>query len=142
MPQSEHPTSQKIILVGEDDPDDQEFLKDIFASVDPGFLLIFLHNGALVIDYLERCESDSLPCLILLDYNMPEMDGSDILKKLSGEARYQNIPKIIWSTSSSPTYRNKCLELGATEYLVKPSSIQALTDIAGQMIGFANRQAG
>lgn len=142
MPQSRPSVSPKIILVGEDDPDDQEFLREVFATVDSSFSLVFVNNGSQIIEYMSGCIDGTQPCLILLDYNMPEMNGADILSELKKNGRCDDIPKIVWSTSSSATYKNKCLELGATDYLVKPSSMQALMEIAKRMIVYANRQAG
>jgi CheY-like chemotaxis protein len=138
VPQSQIKNSSKIILVGEDDPDDQEFLKEIFATVDSTYSLIFAHNGSQILVHLGSCHDGDLPCLILLDYNMPELNGADILTELKKDRRYDNIPKIIWSTSSSLTYKNMCLELGANDYMVKPSSMNALMDIARQIIVYTN----
>jgi CheY-like chemotaxis protein len=138
VPQSHTKNHSKIILVGEDDPDDQEFLKEIFATVDSSYSLIFGHNGSQILLHLNTCKDADLPCLILLDYNMPELNGAEILTELKKDSRYNKIPKIIWSTSSSQTYKDMCLELGANDYVVKPSSMNALQDIARQIIVYAN----
>jgi len=126
----------KSILVGEDDIDDEEFLKELFSSVDNSFALTFIHNGKQVIDHLAELEDKLLPCLIVLDYNMPALTGAEILQKLREQPRYDGIPKIIWSTSPSDMYRKKCLEAGADDYVIKPSSVNELLETIQYMISF------
>jgi CheY-like chemotaxis protein len=77
---------------------------------------------------------DEEPCLIVLDYNMPGLNGAEILRLLNQEERYKNIPKIIWSTSGSEKYRNSCLALGAIDYVIKPTSSRELENIARYML--------
>ncbi|MEI9807010.1 MAG: response regulator [Bacteroidota bacterium] len=124
----------KLVLVGEDDLDDQELLKEVFTSIDDSFLLLFAINGTEVLAHLEKCPNKDLPCLIVLDYNMPGSNGAEILKELKNNPRYNTIPKIIWSTSGSATYKDICMKLGANEYLVKPSRVNELVDICRYML--------
>jgi len=128
----------KLILIGEDDLDDQEFLKEVFISIDDSFAIIFASNGPEVLLMLEKMEDKQLPCLIVLDYNMPGHNGAEILKELKNNPRYDAIPKIIWSTSKSDTYKDICLELGANDYLVKPSNVTDLVDICKYMLSTCN----
>jgi CheY-like chemotaxis protein len=128
--------SYKLILVGEDDIDDQEFLREIFSSVDDSFFIVFAGNGSRVLKYLGECEDDHLPCLIILDYNMPEMNGAEILEELKTTSRYNHVPKIIWSTSGSQTYKDICLELGANAYVIKPSKVNDLIKVFRYMLSF------
>ena len=127
-------TNSKLILIGEDDLDDQEFLKEIFLSIDESFQVMFASNGPEVLSLLEKNEDGHLPCLIVLDYNMPGSNGAEILKELKNNRRYDSIPKIIWSTSRSDTYKDICMELGANDYLVKPSNVNDLVDICRYML--------
>ena len=126
----------KSILLGEDDIDDEEFLKELFSSVDNSFSLTFIHNGRQVIDYLANLEDKLLPCLIVLDYNMPTLTGAEILQELREQPRYEGIPKIIWSTSPSEMYKKKCLEAGADDYITKASSVNELLETIQYMISF------
>jgi CheY-like chemotaxis protein len=132
------PHSNKFIVIGEDDKDDQELLQEVFTSVDDSFRLVFVDNGKQAISLLEKLHVDQIPCLIVLDYNMPEMSGADILKAISSLTGYESIPKIIWSTSGSEKYKNKCLELGATDYVTKPDSFAALEDVVRYLISICN----
>jgi CheY-like chemotaxis protein len=66
----------KFILLGEDDADDQEMLKEVFASIDTAFVLFFVNNGKEILSALEKLKDDQMPCLIVLDYNMPGIKWS------------------------------------------------------------------
>ncbi len=137
MPQKvilEGPLPTKFILLGEDDPDDQEMLKEVFSDIDNSFILFFVNSGKEVLSALEKLNDDQLPCLIVLDYNKPELNGADNLKEIGTSERYKDIPKIVWSTSDSNKFKKICLELGAVDYVIKPSNIMGLEKIARYML--------
>lgn len=126
----------KFVLFGEDDIDDEELLKELFSSLDSSLSLVFVNNGKQVIDFLYELPDDRLPALIILDYNMPGLNGADILRELQKQARFINIPKIIWSTSQTESYKIKCLDLGAADYIIKPSRVNDLVNTIKYMISF------
>jgi len=130
--------SYKYILLGEDDIDDEELLREVFTRIDPSFSLEFVNNGRSVIARLQELEKQGLPCLIVLDYNMPTLNGAEILQELRGLTQFDHIPKIIWSTSNSDTYKTICLQLGACDYVIKPSNMQGLTEVARYMLSFCS----
>lgn len=129
---------KKFILLGEDDIDDQEILEEIFESINVNLYLKFINNGQKLLSFIEEMQEEHLPCLIVLDYNMPELNGADILKKLQQNEKMLKIPKIIWSTSNAPAYKTKCLELGACDYLVKPSNINNLENMLKYMLSYCS----
>ena len=124
----------KFILLGEDDADDQEMLKEVFASIDETFILFFVNSGNEILSALEKLRDDQMPCLVVLDYNMPGLSGADILRELSTNERYKNIPKVVWSTSGSEKFRSLCLELGAIDYIIKPNNLKELEKAARYML--------
>ena len=124
----------KFILLGEDDADDQEMLKEVFTSIDAAFVLFFVNNGNEILSALEKLKDDQLPCLIVLDYNMPGLSGADILRELGTNERYKNIPKVVWSTAVSEKFKNICLELGAVDYVIKPNNVAGLEEVAHHML--------
>jgi CheY-like chemotaxis protein len=124
----------KFILLGEDDADDQEMLKEVFASIDESFILFFVNNGNEILSALEKLRDDQMPCLIVLDYNMPGLSGADILRELSTNERHKNIPKVVWSTSGSEKFKTLCLELGAVDYIIKPTKVDDLEKTARYML--------
>ncbi len=137
MPQKvvlEGPLPAKFILLGEDDPDDQEMLTEVFTSIDNSFILLFVNSGKEVLSALEKLKDDQMPCLIVLDYNMPGLNGADILKEIGSNERYKDVPKIVWSTSGSEKFKKTCLELGAADYVIKPANNTELEKIARYML--------
>ena len=130
------PPTSRTIFLAEDDIDDQDFLRDALQTIDPGIKLISFTTGLKFIHHLKQTEESGLPCLIILDYNIPELNGAEILVQLREQSRYASIPKVVWSTSDSQLYRENCLASGAKAYLVKPSSINGITEIAKQMLSY------
>ena len=128
----------KFILLGEDDPDDQEMLKDVFSSIDNSFILFFVDTGKEVISALDKLVPGQPPCLLVLDYNMPGMNGAEILKQLGSDTRFSSIPKVIWSTSGSEEFKKTCFRLGAKDYIIKPSSHKDLEKIARYMLSICD----
>lgn len=126
----------KFILCGEDDKDDEDLLKEIFTDIDGSFSLFFVNNGRRLVTALGQLPDDKLPCLLVLDYNMPELNGAEILKELKKTSRYDSIPKIIWSTSGAEMYKQLCMNLGAADYVIKPTNVNDLQQIVRHMISF------
>ena len=93
-----------IILIAEDDPDDQELLAYAFSKVDPSLKLFIVNDGRQALDYLLTADENNLPCVILLDYNMPELNGGQVIQRLLPNEKFNRIPKVILSTSNNPIY--------------------------------------
>jgi CheY-like chemotaxis protein len=132
------PTASVLtILIAEDDPDDQELLREAFLEVDPGMRVFSFFSGKKFLHELESM--DSVPAMIILDYNIPEMNGAELLQYLSGKEQYKSMIKIVWSTSDSPFYINACLASGANAYFVKPSTLSGLTELAKRMLSYVGK---
>jgi len=126
--------ARKFILLADDDREDLELLSEVILDIDETVKLHSVYNGVMVIDFLEGAKEEDLPSLIILDYNMPNMNGAEVLEKISSDDRYHKIPKIIWSTSGNSSYIKECLEKGATTYFVKPATHKNLQEQAAQML--------
>ena len=121
--------SKPYVLLAEDDEDDQQYLKEVFASQLDMVDLIVVNDGSDVMDFLQTCRDDQLPLLILLDYKMPKMTAAETLQFLAANRRFATIPKMVWSTSNRPEYVHECMEWGATHYFLKPSSMDECSHI-------------
>ncbi|MCW3080990.1 response regulator [Segetibacter sp.] len=129
------------ILLADDDPDDQELIIHAFSEVCGTYNLHIVNDGKEVIDFLSTTSDSKLPCLIVLDYNMPELNGAEVLQHLTDNKRYENIPKIILSTSSNPKYITDCMHKGAKAYRVKPDNFTQLVVLAKEMLSFCGNAA-
>ncbi len=134
-------SNHQHILLAEDDQDDQELLKEAFSKVDPCCQLHIEGNGKNALDYLEQLSDSSLPGVIILDYNMPELNGSQVLERLYSCPRYRSIPKVILSTSDNIKYVEESLSKGALAYRVKPYDFSGLVAIAREMIYLSKADA-
>ena len=124
------------ILIADDDLEDLELIEDAIMRHNPSTILLKHHNGKSVIDYLINQSDNDLPCLIMLDYNMPELTGLEVLSILKTQDRYQDIPKIILSTSSTPVHIHECLLNGASEYFVKPNNLKDLKTLLLKILDY------
>lgn len=123
-----HP--KEFILVAEDDLDDQQLLQTVFKEKKYLTPLRFVNNGIELIDYLhlilENNGNHPYPNFILLDLNMPKMDGKQALKVIKEHAALKRIPVIVFSTTENKSEIDQCYELGANTYVVKPTSYTKL----------------
>ena len=125
------------ILIGEDDFEDQFILEEFFQDNGVKDQIAFERNGKKVIEYLENIPSaDNLPDLIVLDLNMPILNGTQTLFELKNHQRFQDIPVIIYSTSNNEHEKRKCLNFGAVDYLVKPVSVDEGEKMVKQFLEF------
>ena len=109
------------IIVVDDDDEDQLIMQEYFEGIHADGRVKYLQNGQQVLDYLEAVTDDSLlPNLIILDLNMPLLNGTNTLLHIKRNNRFKNITVIILSTSENENEKRKCLSFGAHEYLVKP----------------------
>ncbi len=125
-----------MILLAEDDEDDQEFIKMAFNKVSSTHRFHITANGQEVLDYLSHLAEDLLPCLIVLDLNMPVLNGLQTLEALKGYDKYKHIPKVIFTTSDSEEDRAKCIAKGAADYLVKPHHMREIIKTVETMIRY------
>jgi CheY-like chemotaxis protein len=119
------------ILIADDDADDRFLMDSAFKEIEGLAKLSFVENGSQVLDYLNAInDGDALPDLIVLDLNMPLMNGPETLLLLKEHERYKRIPVIIHSTSESETDRARCLGIGAASYLYKGSGYDKVVEVA------------
>ena len=128
---------QKHILLADDDQEDLELLTEVLLHLEADARLHTVNNGSMVLEYLNKVPENEMPSLIVLDYNMPNMNGAEVLEQLCKDPRFQDIPKIIWSTSNNSNYIKECMEKGATSYFVKPATHKSLKEQAAEMLKIA-----
>jgi CheY-like chemotaxis protein len=121
----------------DDDEDDFFILKSAFeeSAFSFSYQLNFLPNGQELMDYLRRKGKYSdpavspRPSLILLDLNMPRKDGREALSEINRDPDLREIPVVIFTTSSAEEDKVLTRNLGAIDFVTKPSSIDDLVEI-------------
>lgn len=114
------------ILLVEDNPDDVELTRIALAEAKIANPLHVVGNGAEALDYLFRRgahagqEDGGQPSLVLLDLNMPRMDGREVLQAIRAESRTRSLPVVVMTTSAEPFDVEACYSLGANSYIRKP----------------------
>lgn len=116
------------ILICDDDEDDLYLVKSIFNDTKFSNQTVYLKDGAELLEYLQNQKKDTSVGLILLDLNMPKIDGREALKIIKNNPEFRRIPVIILTTSNAPQDIEKCYELGANCFMTKPSSYEGLND--------------
>ena len=127
-------STKNFILYAEDDHDDLDLVQQAFSSY-KNIEIVHANNGLEALDFLKSIEEDKMPCLILLDINMPVMDGKQALEKIKSNKRYENVPVIMFTTSSSESDKNFAMEMGA-DFITKPLNY---SDVEALAIEFASR---
>lgn len=122
-------------MYADDDLDDKTWIVEAWETLDVPVQIDFVDNGRQVLDYLMEWDP-VLPALIVLDLNMPEMDGRQTLQKLKNEPQFRNIPVVIVTTSTSRLDMEVCKRLGATLFLTKPDTHAEWQVIAKQLQPF------
>ncbi|KFF06407.1 response regulator [Flavobacterium reichenbachii] len=117
----------KNILLIDDDQDDAEIFTDAIQSLERGILVQSLFNSVLAFEELRNKEL--LPDLILLDYNMPALNGYEFLQKMKTNERLQNIPVIMISTPTDEFILQAIKTDGLCRYFSKPNSYNELVSI-------------
>ena len=122
--------SNKDILLVEDNPDDVELTRIAFAEAKIANDLIVMGDGAQALDYLfargdysDRDPTD-LPSIILLDLNMPKVDGREVLQAIRANAATKSLPVVVLTTSAEPFDVEASYALGVNSYIQKPVSFE------------------
>lgn len=127
------------ILCAEDDPDDRLLMRDALTESRLGNEVRFVEDGVELLNYLNRrgrwtdpADSPS-PGIILLDLNMPRMDGREALAALKADANHRRIPVIVLTTSSEEADIQRSYGIGANSYVVKPVTFESLVDVVREL---------
>jgi CheY-like chemotaxis protein len=117
------------ILVAEDNPVNQKLIKSVLTKM--GFTPKLVENGRLAVEEEEKEKYD----LILMDLQMPEMDGINATKNIIINARKRTRPKIIAVTANAmPGDKERCLDAGMDDYISKPIQFQLLSEKITQWV--------
>ena len=121
---------RRVVLVVEDSPADQEILRRAFLSVDNGCDVRMVFDGEAALCFLQHIEpfappaSAPQPDLILLDLNLPNLTGREVLERIRANPRIRHIPVIVLTTTQAQNEILECYRLGANCFITKPSTFQ------------------
>ncbi|MER3464295.1 MAG: hypothetical protein C4329_07680 [Chitinophagaceae bacterium] len=127
--------NKKFILYADDDSDDVTWVSEACKNLDLNWDIAFVSNGREVMEFLHETQTHT-PSLVVLDLNMPEMDGRQTLQQIKNSDLYKNIPVVIVTTSGNKMDKEVCKRLGASLYLTKPDSYREWQDVVLQLQSF------
>ena len=116
----------KEILLVEDNPDDVELTRIAFEEANVANLLRVVGDGADALDYLfargKHADRDpaNLPSLVLLDLNLPKVDGREVLQAIRSNEATRNLPVVVLTTSAEPFDVGASYALGVNSYIRTP----------------------
>jgi CheY-like chemotaxis protein len=117
---------QRKVLCVDDDADDREVVCYTIGEIDPTLEVVHAENGEEAIDYLSKAKREAaLPCLVILDINMPKKDGKQTLAEIKRDELLQTLPIVIFSTSSNENDKRYCEQYGV-ELITKPSNMSEM----------------
>lgn len=124
---------KRTIYFADDDFEDRMFLADAIHRVDPEIEIIEANNGADLLELIKAPLAEN-QCLIILDMNMPKMNGLETLANLRTIPALALIPAVLVSTSGNAEMMRFAKQLGAADYFTKPLTTDALHQLANQLI--------
>ena len=130
------------ILLVEDNPDDAELTRIAFAEASIPNPLVVVRDGAEALDYMfargqwSHRDAAAQPALVLLDLNLPKLDGREVLQAIRGDARTRALPVVVLTTSVEPFDVEASYALGVTSYIRKPVDFEQFVSAVRQVVQY------
>lgn len=127
--------SRDTILLVEDNPDEAELARRGFRRLNSDYYLEVVADGEEALEYLfsdgryARRPVERNPALIILDIDLPRINGFEVLKKIRSDASYASTPVVMMSTSDERSDILKGYQLGVNSYLRKPVDFDSFADM-------------
>lgn len=130
-----------VILLADDDPEDCQLAKEALHESRLANELHIVGDGEELMDYLrQRGKYDAnnapRPGLILLDLNMPKLDGREALKLIKADDKLRAIPVVVLTTSKAEEDIYRSYDLGANSFIPKPVSFEGLVDVTRSLANY------
>ncbi len=132
-------SSGSIVLYVEDEESDRLLMRLAFQKVGLGPALRMVNDGQAAIDYLSGTGAHGeggecpLPAVVLLDLNLPEVHGFEVLKWIREQPAHRGLPVVVFTSSPREEDRVKARELGANEFVQKPMMPSGFQDVARRL---------
>ena len=124
------------IFITDDDYDDYDFLKSAFDELDESYEIRHYINGKELINTLDNCSLSEMPEVIILDINMPKMNGITTLEYIKTGARLKHIPVVMYTTTNDPEQIKQCYVLGANGFITKGTTLESVKACAKNVCNY------
>lgn len=124
------------ILCVDDDSDDLQLLHETLKGAQENFDVMEAHNGRQALELLKKSKNNGTPpCLIILDINMPVLNGKETLSIIKNDEVLRNIPVVVFTTSGSEADKRFCNFYGV-EMITKPPTFQNFKTVVEKLLRF------
>ncbi len=120
--------SKKPILLVEDDKVDAMTVKRSLREIHVTNDVVVAGNGEEALQFLHQPGAEC-PCIILLDLNMPKMNGLELLQVLKKDPAFKKVPVVVLTTSKNDQDKFESFDLGVAGYMIKPVDYQQFVDV-------------
>ncbi len=128
------PSSKHFVFYADDDPDDLQLVRDSFQHYAQDVELITYSDGGEALGFfMNYSDEQPLPCLIILDINMPVINGKDLLVKLRQIEKFRSVPVVLFTTSTQPMDMIFAKKYNAG-FVTKPLNVKQMETIIDQFI--------
>jgi len=127
--------SSNPILLVEDDKVDAMTVKRALQELNISNDLVIVRDGLAALRYLNVSEN-SRPCLVLLDLDMPKMNGLEFLQAVKADEGLRKVPVIILTTSNTEQNKQDCFQLSAAGYFIKPFQYSEFVKLLGVVFAY------
>ena len=124
--------TRHLVIYADDDPDDVELVEEAFSAYKDHVDLLTFNNGESVLQFFQN-NTDIIPCLVILDINMPGISGKDVLRKVRQMDRLSRVPAVLFTTSNSVRDMEFAMHYNAG-FITKPLDIHQMELIAEKFI--------
>lgn len=127
-------TVYKRIMLAEDDEDDKWIFTEIMKELTADGSIRFdaVDNGLQIMQALEN--NPELPDLVILDQNMPQLNGKETLELIKKSDRFNHIPVVIYSTYNDSRLSKECINIGATQIITKPDTFEGFKEMIEMLV--------
>jgi CheY-like chemotaxis protein len=129
--------NKPVLLYAEDDLDDFESLVDALEQLTDKYQIVNARNGSEVLTLLQGQYADNHPSVVILDLNMPLMDGKEVLAWMKNEEEFKHIPVMVFTTSSREEDVRFCQNYKCT-FFRKPTLYRDLLHVAQAILDMSN----
>ncbi len=141
---------RRTILIVEDDPGHAQLIAKNLRRAGLGPNFVILGDGQQALDFLfgegEFADQDQRgPVLVILDLDLPVIDGFQVLERIKSDARLRSTPVIVLTASNDREDSTRCLELGCNTFVTKPVEYEALSNLIrklGRFLSLSEMPAG
>lgn len=120
-----------LIIYVDDDEEDRSLLSDAISMAAPEYDITALEDGYTALDFLHASKND-LPCLVIVDLNMPGMNGKELIASIRKNEVFDSLPIVAFTTSSSSLDKTECARYGV-DMITKPITFTELKETVKQL---------